>query len=56
MPNTANSDTPLWMRKGGGTLRPWRALRLGVQPGLFDRKTEEQSENVYENKGSAGES
>jgi len=41
--------------RGGGPLRPLRALRLGVKPGLCHQEFDERSGNVYENKGPARE-
>jgi hypothetical protein len=57
------THAPLFARRGthapllgwgglvGGTLRAWRAWRLGVKRGLCRQKSPEQSQNVYENKG-----
>jgi len=49
-------DSPPLTRRGCRTLRPSRALRLGVKPGSWIANSTEQSQNVYENKGSAGKS
>jgi hypothetical protein len=48
-----NFGLPSWDEKGVGVvpIRPSRSLRLGVKQGLWHRKIDERTGNVYENKG-----